>query len=88
MAEEHLDFLRFLWWAGGNLEQELAQYHMTVHLFGAVSSPSCACYALRKAAGDNAHNVLNEVIDMIKRNFYVDNLLKSSSSEKEAIAMV
>lgn len=38
VAEEHLDFLRFLWLPEGNLEQELVHYCMTVHLFGAVFS--------------------------------------------------
>lgn len=72
----------------GNLEQELVQYHMTVHLFGAVFSPSCACYALRKTADDNAHNFPAEVTDTVKRNFYVDDLLKSLPTEVEAIVMV
>ena len=34
-----VDFLRFLWWL--DINQELVEYRMTVHLFGAVSSPSC-----------------------------------------------
>ncbi len=83
-----MDFLRFLWWPEGNFEQELVQYRMTFHLFGALSSPSCACYALRKTANDNSHNFPAEVIDMVKRNFYVDDLLKSLPSEVEAIVMV
>lgn len=50
VAEKHRDYLRFLWWPQGNLEQGLENHHMTVHLFGAVSSPSAACLALRKTA--------------------------------------
>ncbi len=53
VAEDDVDFLRFLWWADGNLKQEATTYRMIVHLFGAVSSPSCACYALRQMAEDN-----------------------------------
>ena len=41
------DYLRFLWWPDGNLEGELQEYRMVVHLFGAVSSPSVANSALK-----------------------------------------
>ena len=40
------DFLRFLWWPNGDLTAQLEEYRMTVHPFGAVSSPSCSNYAL------------------------------------------
>lgn len=63
VTEEHVDFLRFLWWPEGNLEQDLKEYRMTVHLFGAVSSPSCACFALRKTAEDNKTNFSLDVIE-------------------------
>jgi len=41
------DVLRFLWWPGNDLESQLEEYQMRVHLFGAVSSPSCANFPLR-----------------------------------------
>ncbi len=88
VAGEHLDFLRFLWWPEGNLDQKLEQYQMTVHLFGAVSSPSCACYALRKTAHDNQTMFPAEVADTVTKNFYVDDLLKSLSSKEDAALMV
>lgn len=46
------DLLRFLWWPEGDLNKPIEEYRMTVHLFGATYSPSCACFALRKAAMD------------------------------------
>lgn len=39
VAPKDRDFLWFLWWPKGDLKQELVEYRMTVHLFGAVSSP-------------------------------------------------
>lgn len=60
---------------------------MTVHLFGADSSPSCACYALRKNAEDNQHSFDSEVIDTVYKNFYMDDCLKSLASEEEAIQL-
>ena len=40
--EEQRDLLRFLWWEEGDLSKEPKEYRMTVHLFGATSSPGCA----------------------------------------------
>ncbi len=81
------DVLRFLWWPGGNLESRPEEYQMRVHLFGAVSSPSCANFALRKTAEDNLHEFDFEVINTVKRNFYVDDCLKSVPGENEAIRL-
>ncbi|XP_013856311.1 uncharacterized protein LOC106512189, partial [Austrofundulus limnaeus] len=76
-----------MWWPQGNLEQDLEEYCMTVHLFGAVSSPSCACYALRKTAEDNHSNFSADVVLTVNKNFYMDDLLKSLPSEESAVTM-
>ena len=81
---EQRDFLRFLWWPGGDLNAELKEYRMTVHPFGAVSSPSCANYALRKTADDNEEKFGNAVASTLRRNFYVDDCLRSVSTEATA----
>nr|XP_040038592.1 uncharacterized protein LOC120822745 [Gasterosteus aculeatus aculeatus] len=60
VADEDKDFLRFLWWPNGDLHKQVEEYRMTVHLFGAVSSPSCACYALRKTAEDSRNGFSEE----------------------------
>ena len=88
VPEKDRDFLRFLWWPEGDLTKHVAEFRMTVHLFGAVSSPSCAIYALRKTADDNQADFPTEVIQTVKENFYVDDCLKSIASEEEAILMV
>ena len=36
------------------MDKEPEEFQMLVHLFGGVSSPSCANYALQKTADDNA----------------------------------
>ena len=79
------DFLRFLWWPDGDLRPPLEEYQMTVHLFGAVSSPSCANFALRKTATDNESEYDEKVTSTILKNFYVDDCLKSVRTEDEAI---
>lgn len=88
VAQKDRDFLRFLWWPDGDVSQELVEYRMTVHLFGAVSSPSCACHALRKTAEDHCDSFPVDVINTVNRNFYMDDCLKSLPSEEEAEKMV
>ncbi|KAL0189854.1 hypothetical protein M9458_016953 [Cirrhinus mrigala] len=53
VPKEDKDFLRFLWRPDGNTNYPLSEYRMTVHLFGAVSSLSCANFALKGTADDN-----------------------------------
>jgi hypothetical protein len=43
---EQQTFLKFLWWPDGDFNQPPQEYQMCVHLFGAVSSPSCENFAL------------------------------------------
>ncbi|XP_043241053.1 uncharacterized protein LOC122391322 [Amphibalanus amphitrite] len=76
--------LRFLWWAEGDLSQQLEEYQMNVHLFGAASSPSCANFALRRTAQDFGDLYRPDVARCIERNFYVDDFLKSAATEDEA----
>ena len=75
----------YLWWPNGDLSREPKTYQMLVHIFGAKSSPSVAGYALRKTAKDNQRDFPPEVVDAVFKDFYVDDLLKSFSSEEHAI---
>ena len=79
------DFLRFFWWSDGLLDEAPAEYQMNVHLFGAVSSPSCSNFALRQAADDAEKHVGSETADVLRNNFYVDDCLRSEDSEETAI---
>ena len=60
-----------------DFEQKADEYRMTVYLFGAVSSPACANYALQRTADDNEDNYGTEVTNTLRRNFHVDDVLKS-----------
>ena len=71
------DSLRFLWWPDGDTSKAPGDHQMLVHLFGAVSSPSCAGCALRQVAKDNPTLASKEALDFIPRNFYVDDWLIS-----------
>ena len=82
------NYLRFLWWPDGNLEKEPEEYKMSVHLFGGASSPSCANYALKKTAEDNKKDFDERTIETVKRNFYVDDCLRSVPEDTEAVRLV
>ena len=81
-------FLRFLCWENCDMARELPEYQMLVHLFGAISSPACANFAPPKTAEDNKDSCSLEITNTVKRNFYVDDCLKSLPSEPNAIAHV
>jgi hypothetical protein len=53
VPESDRDFLRYLWWDDGNLKSNPSVYRMTVHLFGATSSPGFANFALKMLATDH-----------------------------------
>ncbi|XP_066988222.1 uncharacterized protein [Macrobrachium rosenbergii] len=87
VPKHQYNHLRFLWWPNGDISKELEEYWMKVHLFGAVSSPSIANYALRRVA-DEGSNLGSEVAHTIKRNFYVDDCLKSVPNATEASSLI
>ena len=61
---------------------------MTVHPFGAVSSPSCSNFALRKTANENEAEVGMAAAETMCRNFYVDDCLKSVATKAEATELI
>ena len=61
---------------------------MTVHLFGAASSPGCCNFALKTTADDNEETFGPEPAEFLRRDFYVDDGLKSVPSVEEAVALI
>lgn len=88
VAGKDRGYLHFLWWPDGKVNQEPEEYRMTAHLFGAVSSPSCASYALQKTAEDNGAHFSPDVVKTVGQNFYADDCLKSLPSEEEIVVMI
>ena len=60
---------------------------MTVHLFGATSSPGCANYRL-KAIAEDEQKFGEEVANFVKRDFYVDDGLESVTFVPEAVSVI
>lgn len=80
--------LRFLWWPNGDTTAIPEEFQMMVHLFGSISSPSCANFALKKTAEDNRDDFNALTVSTIPRDFYVDDCLKSVESDQTAIPLV
>lgn len=85
--EDH-NFLRFLWWPNGDLTQEPQEYCMTVHLFGAGSSPGYSNFALKRTAEDGEREFGAKAAETLRKNFYVDDALSSVPTEKDAVELV
>lgn len=88
VSPEHRDFLRFLWFKDNNLESQIVEYSMNVHLFGAVSSPGVANFGLRMTAEAGREQFGNEAADFLKNDFYVDDGLKSFATPAKAINVI
>ena len=88
IPEKDRDMLRFLWWENGNLEDEPKEYRMKVYIFGAVCSPSCANFALRKTAEDNKSCFIDQASEAVFNNFYVDDCLVSTPDASTAVQLV
>ena len=85
---EHRDLLRFLWWEDNDPSKGLVDYRMTVHLFGATSSPSCANFALKETANDFEGEYGEQAAEFIRKDFYVDDGLKSVPTTASAVELV
>lgn len=85
---DYRNLLRFLWWDKGNVDSTPTEYRMTVHLFGATSSPGCANFTLKRTADDFEELFGSEPATFVKKDFYVDDGLKSVPSATEASALI
>lgn len=85
VSPDDYDMFGFLWWPDNDLDQEPVDYRMEVHLFGATSLPACSNFSLRKTAEDNIDEFDVEAVETVRKNFYVDDCLKSVASSAHAV---
>ena len=81
------DSLRFLWWDDKDLEGMPEEYQMTSHIFGATDSPCCANCFMKRTTKDNKAEFSEEAVNTVKKDFYVDDLLKALPSEMQVIRL-
>lgn len=77
VREDHRNFLRFLWHKDNDLEKDIIEYRMRVHIFGNNPSPAVATLGLRKAAETAETKYGDHVTKFVRDNFYVDDGLAS-----------
>lgn len=87
VSPESRNYLKFLWWEGGDLEKEPQEYRMTVPLHGAALSPGCASFGLKSLA--RKHKVSYPPASaFVEKNFYFDDGLASVSSVEKAKKLI
>ena len=84
---EDRDLVRFLWWKDGDTTREPIACRMTVHLFGAVSSPGVATYGLRRIAKDHRESHTERAWRFVLEDFYVDDGVTAVPSANDAIEL-
>ena len=67
---------------------EIEEFEMCFHLFGGKSSPSCSNYALKKTSVDYEIHFGEDAAKTPQRDFYVDNMLKSSQDVDAAVDLI
>eukprot|EP00079_Xenopus_tropicalis_P024746 XP_012817710.2 PREDICTED: uncharacterized protein LOC100485864 [Xenopus tropicalis] len=85
VREDHRDYLRFLWYKDHDIDKEVVEYRMRVHVFGNSPSPAVAIYCMRKAALTSAEQFGQDAKHFVLRHFYVDDGLASASTPEIAI---
>ena len=88
VVPEHRNYLRFLWWDSDDYTKKPVEYRMTVHLFGATSSPGCANFGLKRIAADNEVEFGKAVADFLRHDFYVDDGLKSLPDKEKTLSLI
>ena len=88
VPEKDRSLLRFFWLEDHNTNNNIVDFEMCLHVLGGTSSPSCCNYALKRTALDNEEKYQKEMTDTLRRNFYVDDLLKSVRDVNTAICLL
>ena len=61
---------------------------MTIHLFRADSSPGCCNFALKNTADDHEQEFSFEPAEFLRKDFFVDDCLKSVPSTSDAKELI
>ncbi|XP_011487025.2 uncharacterized protein LOC105356652 [Oryzias latipes] len=88
VREDHRNYLRFLWHRDNDIEKEVIDFRMKVHVFGNSPSPAVAVYGLRKAIKAGAKDYGADTVNFVERHFYVDDGLISVPTPAEAIDLL
>lgn len=84
VKEDHRDYMRFLWHKNNDIDEDLMEFRMKVHVFGNTTSPAVATYALRRTVQDSDPDVK----EFVNKQFYVDDGLLSTDSIDQAVDLL
>lgn len=79
--EDYRDYLQFLW--HNNLNNNITEFRMKVHILGNNPSPSVAIYGLKRAAQAHQNKYGTDSKEFVMQNFYVDDGLMSVPKKKK-----
>ena len=79
---------RFLWAENPLQNQRIDTFQMKVHKLVTMEPPCCTNYALKSFGRDNRTESSLATVETIIKSFYADDLLKSVSTNQEAINLV
>lgn len=68
VPQRQRNYLRFLWWDDGDVQGDVKEYRMTIHLFGGGSSSGCANFVLKRTADDNEANFCSNAAEFVKND--------------------
>eukprot|EP00079_Xenopus_tropicalis_P026855 XP_012820877.1 PREDICTED: uncharacterized protein LOC101730439 [Xenopus tropicalis] len=85
---EDRNYLRFFWHKDNDPAQDIIEWRMKVHIFGNRPSPAVAIYGLKQAACQEEKEFGADAKRFVKRDFYVDDGLKSVPTAAEAIDLL
>ncbi|KAM4772410.1 uncharacterized protein WCC33_004117 [Rhinophrynus dorsalis] len=88
VREDTRNYLRFLWYKNDDIDGEVIECRMKVHVFGNSPSPAVANYGLRRTAREGEEEYGKDARNFVERDFYVDDGLKSVPTEEEAIDLL
>lgn len=85
VQEDHRDYLRYLWYEDNDINKNVVEYRMKVHVFGNSPSPAVAIYCMRRAAQEGERDHGSDAKQFVERQFYVDDGLTSFTTSEGAI---
>lgn len=88
VREDHRDYLRFLWFHDNDLEKDVIECRMKVHVFRNSPSPAVAIYGLHRAAKEGELMHGTDTYNFVKRDFYVNDGLRSFPTAVEAVDLL
>ncbi|KAK3506434.1 hypothetical protein QTP70_002155 [Hemibagrus guttatus] len=88
LREDHRDYLRFLWYRNNDLDSEIVDHRMRVHVFENSQSPAVTIYGLQRAAKEYEESFGSDTRKLVHKEFYVDDMLKLCATEAEAIDLL